>query len=139
MGRLQCARDSRSRIGSETTYFGRARPASAILVGRYRWLGFVADAIGYRVHQPQLCGHGADAEPAPVLVVNKERPRARRVMTAVGRTRRQEQMTTLAKIGQEKQRISERLARLNVERTRLGEQLNELETAERVLSRGNSG
>ena len=137
--RLQCARDSRSRIDSETTYFGR--PASAILVGRYRWLGFVADAIdfGYRVHQPQLCGHGTDAEPAPVLVVNKERPRARRVMTAVGRTRRQEQMTTLAKIGQEKQRISERLARLNVERTRLGEQLNELETAERVLSRGNSG
>ena len=44
-------------------------------------------------------------------------------------------MTTLAKIGQEKQRISERLARLNVERTRLGEQLNELETAERVLTR----
>ena len=48
-------------------------------------------------------------------------------------------MTTLDEIGQEKQRISERLARLNVERTRLGEQLNELETAERVLSRGNSG
>ena len=44
-------------------------------------------------------------------------------------------MTTLDEIGQEKQRISERLARLNVERTRLGEQLNELETAERVLTR----
>jgi len=56
-------------------------------------------------------------------------------MTGVGRTRRQEQMTTLGEIGQEKQRISERLARLNVERTRLGEQLNELETAERVLTR----
>jgi hypothetical protein len=38
-------------------------------------------------------------------------------------------------IGQEKQRISERLARLGSERTRLGEQLNELETAERVLTR----
>src|SRR5467141_2134331 len=58
-----------------------------------------------------------------------------RVMTGVGRTRRQEQMTTLDEIGQEKQRISERLARLSVERTRLGEQLNELETAERVLTR----
>ena len=44
-------------------------------------------------------------------------------------------MTTLDEIGQEKQRISQRLARLNVERTRLGEQLNELETAERVLTR----
>jgi hypothetical protein len=38
-------------------------------------------------------------------------------------------------IGQEKQRISERLARLDAERTKLGDQLNELETAERVLTR----
>jgi hypothetical protein len=38
-------------------------------------------------------------------------------------------------IGQEKQRIAERLARLDTERTKLAEQLNELEVAERVLSR----
>src|SRR5438128_2092292 len=38
-------------------------------------------------------------------------------------------------IGQEKQRISERLARLDAERTRLGDQLNELQIAERVLTR----
>jgi len=38
-------------------------------------------------------------------------------------------------IGQEKQRISERLARLDVERTKLSDQLNELEIAERVLAR----
>ena len=44
-------------------------------------------------------------------------------------------MTTLDEIGQEKQRISERLARLDAERTRLGDQLNELEIAERVLTR----
>jgi hypothetical protein len=42
-------------------------------------------------------------------------------------------MTT--SIGQEKQRISERLARLDAEREKLGTQLNELEIAERVLAR----
>ena len=44
-------------------------------------------------------------------------------------------MAMLDDIGQEKQRISERLARLDAERTKLGGQLNELEIAERVLSR----
>jgi hypothetical protein len=42
-------------------------------------------------------------------------------------------MTTL--VGQEKQRISERLARLDAEREKLSGQLNELEIAERVLAR----
>jgi hypothetical protein len=42
-------------------------------------------------------------------------------------------MATLDEIGQEKQRISERLARLDGERTKLGDQLNELEIAERIL------
>jgi hypothetical protein len=44
-------------------------------------------------------------------------------------------MATVDEIGQEKQRISERLARLDAERTRLADQLNELEIAERVLTR----
>ena len=44
-------------------------------------------------------------------------------------------MATLDEIGQEKQRISERLARLDGERTKLGDQLNELEIAERALRR----
>ena len=44
-------------------------------------------------------------------------------------------MALMDEIGQEKQRISERLARLDAERTRLGDQLNELEMAERVLTR----
>ena len=44
-------------------------------------------------------------------------------------------MATVDEIGQEKQRISERLARLDAERTKLADQLNELEIAERVLSR----
>src|ERR1700720_4485864 len=44
-------------------------------------------------------------------------------------------MVSMDEIGQEKQRISERLARLDAERTRLGDQLNELEIAERVLTR----
>jgi hypothetical protein len=43
-------------------------------------------------------------------------------------------MATLDEIGQEKQRISERLARLDAE-PKLGDQLNELEIAERVLRR----
>ena len=42
-------------------------------------------------------------------------------------------MTTL--MGQEKQRISERLARLDAEREKLSAQINELEIAERVLAR----
>lgn len=44
-------------------------------------------------------------------------------------------MATLNEIGQEKQRISERLARLDAERTKLADQLSELEIAERVLTR----
>ena len=44
-------------------------------------------------------------------------------------------MATVEEIGQEKQRISERLSRLDAERTKLAEQLNELEIAERVLAR----
>ena len=44
-------------------------------------------------------------------------------------------MAMLDEIGQEKQRISERLARLDGERTTLGNQLNELEIAERILTR----
>jgi hypothetical protein len=44
-------------------------------------------------------------------------------------------MATLDEIGQEKQRISERLARVDAERTKLADQLNELEVAERVLTR----
>src|SRR5258708_5528797 len=56
-------------------------------------------------------------------------------MASVGGTRRTEQMATLDEIGQEKQRISERLARLDGERTKPGNQLNELEIAERILTR----
>src|SRR5271169_6840208 len=44
-------------------------------------------------------------------------------------------MATLDEIGQEKQKVSERLARLDAERAKLGLQLNELEVAERVLTR----
>jgi len=44
-------------------------------------------------------------------------------------------MTVLDEIGQEKQKISERLTRLDAERTNLSEQLNELEIAERALNR----
>ena len=44
-------------------------------------------------------------------------------------------MATLDEIGQEKQRVAERLARVEAERTRLADQLNELEIAERVLTR----
>ncbi len=44
-------------------------------------------------------------------------------------------MATADEIGQEKQRIAERLGRLDTERAKLAEQLNELEIAERVLSR----
>jgi hypothetical protein len=48
-------------------------------------------------------------------------------------------MATLDEIGQEKQRIAERLARLDAERTKLADQLNELEIAERVLTRFGEG
>jgi hypothetical protein len=44
-------------------------------------------------------------------------------------------MATLDEIGQEKQRIAERLARIETERTKLADQLNELEITERVLTR----
>jgi len=44
-------------------------------------------------------------------------------------------MTMLDKIGQEKQRISERLIRVDAERTKLSDQLNELEITERALRR----
>jgi hypothetical protein len=44
-------------------------------------------------------------------------------------------MATLDEIGQEKQRVSERLARLDTERAGLADQLGELEIAERVLTR----
>jgi hypothetical protein len=44
-------------------------------------------------------------------------------------------MATLDEIGQEKQKVSDRLARLDAEREKLGAQLNELEVAERVLTR----
>ena len=44
-------------------------------------------------------------------------------------------MATLDEIGQEKQRIGERLTRLDADRAKLAQQLEELEIAERVLSR----
>jgi hypothetical protein len=44
-------------------------------------------------------------------------------------------MAVLEEIGQEKQRISERLMRLDEERTRLSGQLDELQIAERALMR----
>jgi hypothetical protein len=49
--------------------------------------------------------------------------------------RKGEQMAALDEIGQERQRISERLAQLDAERTKLSDQLNELETAARILKR----
>lgn len=44
-------------------------------------------------------------------------------------------MATMDEIGQEKQKLSDRLARLDAERTKVADQLNELEVAERVLTR----
>jgi hypothetical protein len=44
-------------------------------------------------------------------------------------------MANVDELTQEKQRLSERLARLDAERAKLADQLNELEIAERVLSR----
>ena len=56
------------------------------------------------------------------------------IMVGMGEEGRK-QMATLDEIGQEKQKVSERLARLDAERAKLGAQLNELEVAERVLTR----
>jgi hypothetical protein len=56
-------------------------------------------------------------------------------MADVGRSEGKWNMATLDEIGQEKQRVSERLARLDTERARLADQLGELEIAERVLTR----
>ncbi|MBV8334519.1 MAG: hypothetical protein JO358_03545 [Alphaproteobacteria bacterium] len=44
-------------------------------------------------------------------------------------------MPTMEEIGQEKQKVTERLARLDADREKLASQLNELEIAERVLTR----
>src|SRR6202022_4470078 len=44
-------------------------------------------------------------------------------------------MATLDEIGQEKQKLSDRLARIDAERAKVADQLNELEVAERVLTR----
>ena len=44
-------------------------------------------------------------------------------------------MATLDEIGLEKQKVMERLARLDADREKLSAQLNELEVAERVLTR----
>jgi len=44
-------------------------------------------------------------------------------------------MATMEEIGQEKQKVTERLARLDADREKLATQLNELEIAERVLTR----
>jgi hypothetical protein len=44
-------------------------------------------------------------------------------------------MATMEEIGQEKQKVMERLARLDADREKLAAQLNELEIAERVLTR----
>jgi hypothetical protein len=44
-------------------------------------------------------------------------------------------MATLDDIGQEKQKLAERLARLDADRAKVAQQLEELEIAERVLSR----
>ena len=46
-----------------------------------------------------------------------------------------EQMASMEEIGQEKQKVMERLARLDADREKLAAQLNELEIAERVLTR----
>jgi hypothetical protein len=44
-------------------------------------------------------------------------------------------MATMEEIGQEKQKVMERLSRLDADREKLAAQLNELEIAERVLTR----
>src|SRR5437660_12287315 len=58
---------------------------------------------------------------------------------AVGRTKDARDLPrsgpSLVDMVQEKERLSERLARLDAERAKLADQLNELEVAERVLTR----
>jgi hypothetical protein len=56
-------------------------------------------------------------------------------MADVGRPEGKRNMATLDEIGQEKQRVSERLARLDTERARLTDQLGELEIAEQIIRR----
>ena len=56
-------------------------------------------------------------------------------MPDVGRSEGKWNIPTRDEIGQEKQRVAERLARLDTERARLADQLGELEIAERVLTR----
>ena len=48
-------------------------------------------------------------------------------------------MATMDEIGREKQRVADRLARLDAERAKLADQLNELEMAERILTRFGEG
>jgi hypothetical protein len=48
-------------------------------------------------------------------------------MLGIQPMKRIQRMASIDEIGQEKQRISERLARLDAERTRLRDQLNELQ------------
>ena len=60
-------------------------------------------------------------------------------MRRIEQWREMEKMATMEEIGQERQRIAERLARLDAERAKLAEQMNELEIAERVLSRFGMG
>jgi hypothetical protein len=48
-------------------------------------------------------------------------------------------MPTLDEIGQEKQRLAERLAKLDAEREKIAAQLNDYEAAERVLARLGAG
>src|SRR5262245_41260793 len=48
-------------------------------------------------------------------------------------------MATIDEIGQEKQKLSDRLARLDAERAKVADQLTELEVAERVLTRFGGG
>jgi hypothetical protein len=50
-------------------------------------------------------------------------------------TWREEHMPIMADLAQEKQRVSDQLAKIDTERSKLKDRLNELEIAERVLSR----
>jgi hypothetical protein len=56
-------------------------------------------------------------------------------MLVTGEKEGDQRMATLDEIGQEKQRLSDRLARIDAERAKVADQLNELEVAERVLTR----
>src|SRR5436190_4382913 len=55
-------------------------------------------------------------------------------MSAFAEVPRKVHMAILDKIGQEKQRVSERLARLDTERARLSQELGKLEIADRLLT-----